>query len=100
MRKLLFPALVLGALSVALVLNLYFLHSELSTFYFTVIAEETERVESIIEGTVAGGGDPVEAVSSYMESSPFLVGATFSLGGREIIIPGSQVGEEYYRKTV
>ncbi|TCK06315.1 sensor histidine kinase [Phorcysia thermohydrogeniphila] len=100
MRKLFLPALVLGVLFVALVSNLYFLHKELQDFYFAVIAEETRRVESIIEGTVAGGGDPVEAVSSYMESSPFLVGATFSLGGREIIIPGSAVGENYYRKTV
>jgi signal transduction histidine kinase len=100
MRKLLLPALILGALFVALLLNLYFLQKELSEFYFEVISEETKRVESIIEGTIAGGGDPVEAVSSYMESSPFLVGATFSLGGREIIIPGSTVGKNYYKKVV
>jgi signal transduction histidine kinase len=100
MRKLFLPALILGALFLVLVLNLYILHKELRDFYFAVISEETRRVESIIEGTIAGGGDPVEAVSSYMESSRLLVGATFSLGGREIIVPGSSVGKEYFRKTV
>ncbi len=100
MRKVFLPASALAVFFTVLLLNLYLLHSEISGFYFSVVSEETKRVESIIEGTVAGGGDPVEAISAYLETSPLLVGATFVLEGREVVIPGSRIGPEYYRKTV
>ena len=100
MRKLLLPASVLLLLFSAIVMNLYLLHKELREFYLLVINEETARVKSVVEGTIAGGGDPVEALYSYMKRSKLLKGATFKLEGREIIVPGSDVSPDYYRETV
>ncbi|ADY73516.1 integral membrane sensor signal transduction histidine kinase [Desulfurobacterium thermolithotrophum DSM 11699] len=99
MRKLLFPASLLTILFVAIILNIYFLRNELNGFYLFVIKEETSRVKSVVEGTIAGGGDPVEALTSYMESSKLLKGATFKLEGREIIIPGSDISQEYFKES-
>ena len=99
MRKLLFPASLLTILFVAIVLNIYFLRNELNEFYLFVIKEETSRVKSVVEGTIAGGGDPVEALTSYMENSKLLKGATFKLEGREIIVPGSDISQEYFKES-
>ncbi len=100
MKKLLPFSFVLVALLGVIVANLYLLHKELGDFYNLVIEEETARVKSLVEGTLAGGGDPVEAIASYMQSSKLLKGATFSLEGREIIIPGSDVSDNYYKVTI
>ncbi len=99
MRKLIFPASLLTIFFVAIVLNIYFLHNELNGFYLFIIKEETSRVKSVVEGTIAGGGDPVEALISYMENSKLLKGATFKLEGREIIVPGSDISEEYFKES-
>ena len=100
MRKLLLPASLLLLLFSAIVVNIYLLHKELHQFYLSVISEETARVKSVVEGTIAGGGDPVEALYSYMEHSKLLKGASFKLEGREIIIPGSDISPDYYRETI
>ncbi len=100
MRKLLLPASLLLLLFSAVVVNIYLLHKELREFYLLVINEETARVKSIVEGTIAGGGDPVEALYSYMESSKLLKGATFKLEGREIIVPSSDISPDYSRETI
>ena len=100
MRKLLFPASLLSLLFVAIVINLYVLHRELHQFYLSLIREETARVKSVVEGTVAGGGDPVEAIYSYMKRSKLLKGATFNLEGRNIPIPGSDISPDYHKETV
>ncbi len=100
MRKLLLPASLLLLLFSAIVVNIYLLHKELQQFYLSVINEETARVKSVVEGTIAGGGDPVEALYSYMEHSKLLKGATFKLEGREIIVPGSDISPDYYRETI
>ncbi|WP_163327811.1 ATP-binding protein [Desulfurobacterium thermolithotrophum] len=99
MRKLLFPASVLAILFSAIVLNIYLLRNELNEFYLFIIKEETSRVKSVVEGTIVGGGDPVEALTSYMENSKLLKGATFKLEGREIIVPGSDISQEYFRES-
>lgn len=99
MRKLIFPASLLTILFVAIISNIYFLRNELNGFYLFVIKEETSRVKSVVEGTIAGGGDPVEALTSYMENSKLLKGATFKLEGREIIIPGSDISQEYFKES-
>ncbi len=99
MRKLIFPASLLTIFFVAIILNIYLLHKELNEFYLFVIKEETSRVKSVVEGTIAGGGDPVEALISYMENSELLKGATFKLEGREIMIPGSDISREYFKES-
>lgn len=100
MRKLLLPASLLSLLFMAIVVNLYVLQRELHQFYLSVIREETARVKSVVEGTIAGKGDPVEALYSYMKKSKLLKGATFRLEGRDIPIPGSDISPDYYRETV
>jgi len=100
MKKLLPFSFILFLLLGVIVGNLYLLHKELEDFYNLVIKEETARVKSLVEGTLAGGGDPVEAIASYMENSRLLKGATFSLEGREIIIPGSDVSDKFYKVTI
>jgi len=100
MRRLILPASLLLVLFTAILLNVYLLHRELQTFYISVVKEETNRVKSVVEGVLAGGGDPVEALVSYISSSKLLKGATFNLEGREIIVPGSDISPNYYRKTV
>ncbi len=100
MRKLLLPASILLLLFLAIVVNIYVLRRELHQFYLSVVREETARVKSVVEGTIAGGGDPVEALYSYMKESKLLKGATFRLEGREIPIPGSDISSNYYRETV
>jgi signal transduction histidine kinase len=99
MRKLLFPASLLMILFVAIITNIYLLRNELNEFYLFVIKEETSRVKSVVEGTIAGGGDPVEALTSYMENTKLLKGATFKLEGREIIVPGSDISQEYFKES-
>ncbi|MEO2069574.1 MAG: HAMP domain-containing sensor histidine kinase [Desulfurobacteriaceae bacterium] len=100
MKKYLVLIGLLLGLFVAVLSNLYFLGQELKSFYLIVVKEETSRVKSVIEGTIAGGGDPVEALSSYMENSKFLKGATFKLEGREVIVPGSDISKDYYSESL
>ena len=100
MRKLLLPASILLLLFLAILANIYVLRRELHQFYLSIVREETARVKSVVEGTIAGGGDPVEALYSYMKESKLLKGATFRLEGREIPIPGSDISSNYYRETV
>lgn len=100
MRKLLLPASLLFLLFVAILLNLYLLQRELGTFYLFVVKEETSRVESVVRGTLAGGGDPVKALTTYMKESRLLKGASFNLEGREIIVPGSDISPSYLRERL
>ncbi len=100
MRKLLLPASILLFLFLAIVANIYVLRREIHQFYLSIIKEETARVKSVVKGTIAGGGDPVEALYSYMKESKLLKGATFRLEGREIPIPGSDISADYYKETV
>ncbi len=98
-KRYIFLAFLLFFSFFAIVLNIFYLHREFSQFYASLIQEEVLRVKSIVEGTIAGGGDPIEALSSYIESSPFLKGACFKLSGREIIVPGSDISKNYLKKT-
>lgn len=94
------PVVALFLLLGAALANLYYLHSELGKFYRLVIDEEVARIRSVVEGTIAAGGDPVEALSVYLEKSKLLKGVTFSLEGREVIVPGSQISKDYYKVTL
>ena len=99
-KKALIPLLLLFALFTVMVANFYFLHKELNDFYSLVVKEEVERVKSVVEGTVSAGGDPVEALSIYLQRPKLLKGASFFIGGREILVPGSSVSSNYYQTTV
>ncbi|WP_457681630.1 ATP-binding protein [Thermovibrio sp.] len=99
-KRLYFLTFLVFLLFGVLIVNTLYLKGELESFYLTVIREETSRVESLLSGTVAGGGDPVEALHSYMESSKLLKGATFSLEGREVIVPGSKISANYYKVEI
>jgi signal transduction histidine kinase len=97
LRKL-YPAIFLLVLLFGVMIaNFYFLHRELKDFYSLVVKEEVEKVRSVVEGTLSAGGDPVEALSYYIEHSKLLKGATFYLEGREIVVPGSDISSSYYQ---
>ena len=96
-RKLSLFALPLTLLFTVMLLNFYFLQSELEDFYSLVIKEEITKVRSVVEGTLSAGGDPVDAISYYIEHSKLLEGATFYIGGREVIVPGSDISDSYYQ---
>ncbi len=96
MRKLLLPGIFLIFLFTAALSNLYLLHKEVGEFYEAVIDEEVQRIRSVVEGTLSAGGDPVEALAIYIEKSKLLKGASFFLEGREVIIPGSDISDEFY----
>ena len=97
LKKLSFFALPLTLLFTVMLLNFYFLQSELEDFYSLVIKEEITKVRSVVEGTLSAGGDPVDALSYYIEHSKLLKGATFYIGGREVIVPGSDISDSYYQ---
>ncbi|NPA40086.1 MAG: GHKL domain-containing protein [Thermodesulfobacteria bacterium] len=99
MKRLIIPSVLLGILFLAIITNVYLFYSEVKSFCNLVVKEETEKVKSIVEGTLTAGGDPIEAISAYMQKSPFLKGATFSLEGREVIIPGSSISSSYIKKS-
>ena len=92
--------LSLLALFAVMVSNFYYLHSELEDFYNLVVEEERSRVKSVLEGTLSAGGDPVEALSYYLSHSHLLKGATIFVGGREVVIPGSELSSSYYQETI
>ena len=99
MKRLIIPSVLLGILFLAIITNVYLFYSEVKSFCNLVVKEETEKVKSIVEGTLTAGGDPIEAIGAYMQKSPFLKGATFSLEGREVIIPGSSISSSYIKKS-
>jgi len=98
-KKYYFLGILLGTLLAGILVNTYLIYQEVQDFFKVVVHEETERIKSIVEGTLAAGGDPIEAVATYMQKSKFLKGATFSLGGRQIIIPGSDISNSYIQES-
>ncbi len=100
MKKLSILGIPILILLIALGINLYFLYREQVEFYNFMVNEEILRVQSSIEGVLAAGGDPVEALSSYIERSRFLKGAMFDLDGRMIIVPGSDISISYKKAEV
>ncbi|NPA39724.1 MAG: GHKL domain-containing protein, partial [Thermodesulfobacteria bacterium] len=99
MRKYFIFGIALGILFLAIIGNVFLIYRELNNFFSYLVSEETARVKTIVESTLAAGGDPIEAITSYMQHSPFLKGATFSLAGREIIIPGSEISNSYFHES-
>ncbi len=100
LKKLLLFLLPILLLLAIMISNFYFLHKELGDFYSLVIKEEVNKVRSVVEGTLSAGGDPVDALSYYIEHSKLLKGATFYIGGREVIVPGSEISPSYYQITL
>ncbi len=100
MKRLPFFALISFFLLSGILFSLWLFKKRLNEFYCTIIKEETLRVKSSLESIVASGGDPVEALSSYIESSSLLRGATLKLEGREIIIPGSNISKDQVKKVL
>jgi len=83
-----------------MVANFYLLQKELSSLYSLIIREEVDKVRSVVEGTISAGGDPVDALSYYIERSRLLKGATFYLEGREVVVPGSDISPSYHQVVV
>ncbi len=70
-------------------LTLFSVYKSWNGFFNSAISEQTSQIKSMVEGTLSSGGDPVEAVSIYIQRSRFLKGATIFVAGRQIPVPGS-----------
>ncbi|WP_456484542.1 sensor histidine kinase [Desulfurobacterium sp.] len=83
------PLLLTAVMMVFFSYNFYRLRVEWNSFFQMAITNEADRVESLVESTVGGGGDPIEGLSSYVEHSKLLKGVKVEFEGREIVVPGS-----------
>ena len=82
---------VLLLLSLGFLYNFYRLKKEWESFFYLILEEEKRRIYSVLTATVISGGDPVETLAEYVESSDLLKGATLTFSGRTIVVPGTDI---------
>ncbi len=99
-RYLLLLFLVLAVLAAGFLYNFVRLKKEWEHFFNLTLAEERERIVSALRATLAAGGDPVEVLAEYLEGSHLLRGAALILGGRTVIVPGSDIPPKNIVKEV
>ncbi|WP_457567871.1 ATP-binding protein [Desulfurobacterium sp.] len=80
--------------------NFYRLRLEWNLFFKMAVANEADRVRSLVESTVGGGGDPIESLSAYVGRSKLLKGVRIEFEGREIVVPGSNFTGELEERVV
>ncbi|WP_457568766.1 sensor histidine kinase [Desulfurobacterium sp.] len=97
---LLIPLFLTTLLMVLFSYNFYKLRLEWNSFFQIAVKNEADRVKSLVESTVGGGGDPIESLSSYVENSRLLKGIKVEFEGREIIVPGSDFSGDLEKKQI